>query len=149
MRKPLSLAGLALALASAPTFAQQSPNTTPSTVTRIVLVHVKPGHFNPFWADFRQHTKPIYDEEKRQGILTDWHVFTKQTEESADDWNVGIAQVYKNWAALDSVAARSDPITVAHYGSTANAVAANIARLEHFTVTSVLLLRDQTVNPWK
>lgn len=149
MHKTLALALLTIALSSAPLAAQQSPNTTPGTVTRVVLVRVKPGHGDQFWQDVRQHLKPIYDEEKRLGIISDYSFFTKSTTENENDWGVGLALTYKNWAAIDSLTPRTDPITLAHYGSAANRTAANNARSEHSTVVSSFLMRNQTVNPWK
>jgi hypothetical protein len=149
MHKHLPLAALALMLSAAPAFAQQSPNTTPTTVTRVVLIHIKPGHGDQFWADFRQHGKPIYDEEKRQGILTNYMVSTKTTAENAEDWNVVLTLTIPNWAALDTFASRTDPITLAHYGSAASRTAAGLARVEHSTVVASILVRDQTVLPWK
>jgi hypothetical protein len=149
MHKPLALAALALTLSSAPGLAQQSPNTTPTTVTRVVLVHIKPGHNDQFWQDLRQHLKPIYDEEKRQGILTDYSVGTKSTTETPDDWNVVLTLTYPNWGAFDNLTSRTDPITLAHYGSAANRTAAGNARIEHGNIVASFLVRDQTVNPWK
>lgn len=149
MHKPLAVAALALALASTPTLAQQSPNTTPGTVTRIVLVRIKPGRADQFWADLRQHLKPIYDEEKRQAILTNWSVATKSTLDNPDDWGVAIVLTYPNWAALDNLTTRTDPITLAHYGSAANRTAAGNARIDNGVIVSSFLVRDQTVNPWK
>ena len=149
MHKPFALAALALAISSAPTMAQQSPNTTPTTVSRVILIRIKPGHTDQYWADFRQHLKPIYDEEKRQGILTDWSVATKPTLNNPDDWGVAVVLTYPNWAALDNLATRADAVTLAHYGSAANRTAAGNARLEHGTVVSTFLIRNQTVNPWK
>lgn len=149
MYKPLTLVALAFALSSAPALAQQSPNTTPTTVTRIVLVHIKPGRTDQFWQDFRQHLKPVYDEQKRQGILTDYSVATKVTSDSPEDWNVALTLTYSNWAALDNLGPRTDPITLAHYGSAANRTAAANARIENGTVVSSFLVRGQTVNPWK
>lgn len=150
MHKPTAVAALAIALCSAPALAQPgSPNTTPGTVTRIVLVHIKPGHADQFWADVRQHQKPVYDEEKRQGILTNYTVATKPTQDNPEDWNVALTLTYPNWAALDNLQSRTDPITLAHYGSAANRTAAAIARLEHGSVVATFLIRDQTVNPWK
>lgn len=150
MHKRLALAALAVALFSAPALAQQgSPNTTPGTVSRIVLIRIKPGRGDQFWQDFRQHLKPIYDEEKRQGILADWSVATKSTVDNPDDWGVALALTYANWGALDTVNSRTDPITLAHYGSAANRTAAGAARIENATIVSSFLMRDQTVNPWK
>ena len=149
MHKPLALAALALTLSTAPALAQQSPNTTPTTVTRIILIHIKPGRTDQFWQDFRQHLKPVYDEEKRQGILTDYGVATKVTSDSPEDWNVALTLTYANWAALDNLGPRTDPITLAHYGSAANRTAAANARIENGNTVSSFLVRGQTVNPWK
>lgn len=149
MRKHFPLAALALMLSAAPALAQQSPNTTPTTVTRVILIHIKPGHGDQFWADLRQHGKPIYDEEKRQGILTNYTVATKSTVEHPEDWNVALTLTYPNWAALDTFLSRTDPITLAHYGSAANRTAAGLARVEHSTVVGNILVRDQTLLPWK
>ncbi len=150
MKSRTLIAAMALTLCATPILAQPgSPNTTPGTVTRIITIRITPGHADQFWADMRQHLKPVYDEQKRQGILVSWGVATKATTESPDDWNVVVALTYPNWAALDNSGARSDPITLAHYGSAANRTAAGIARLQHGTTTSSILMRDQTVNPWK
>lgn len=149
MHKPLALAALALAITAAPALAQQSPNTTPTTVTRVTLVKIKPGHGDQYWADIRQNLKPVYDEQKRQGLLTDYSVATKSTTDSPDDWGVVITVTYPNWAALDTFTSRSDPITLKHYGSAANRTAAILARIEHGTIVSSFLVRNQIVNPWK
>jgi hypothetical protein len=149
MHKRLPLAALALMLCAAPAFAQQSPNTTPGTVTRVVLIRIKPAHGDAFWADFRQHAKPVLDEEKRQGILVNYTVGTKSTLDNPDDWNVVLTQTYPNWAALDNLTGRIDAISLTHYGSAANRTAAATARTEHSTTVASFLVRDQTVNPWK
>lgn len=68
-----SLAVLTLAgsLWSSPALSQQgSPALTPTGITRIVLIRIKPGKATEFWNDMRQHLKPIYDEEVKRGILT-------------------------------------------------------------------------------
>jgi hypothetical protein len=149
MHKPIAIAAFVIALCSTGAGAQQSPNTTPGTVTRVVLLRIKPGHGDQFWADMRQHLKPIYDEEKRQGILTDYSVGTKATTDNPEDWNVVLTITYPNWAALDNLTSRTDPINLAHYGSAANRTAAGNARIEHGTTVASFLVRNQTVNPWK
>ncbi len=150
MQKRLPVAALALMLCAAPAFAQPgSPNTTPGTVTRVTLVRIKPGHADPFWQDVRQHLKPILDEYKQKGILTNYTVGTKPTIDNPDDWNVVLTQSYANWAVLDNLGPRTDPITLAHYGSAANRTAALMARLEHSTTVVSFLVRDQAINPWK
>jgi len=150
MQKRLPVAALALMLCAAPAFAQPgSPNTTPGGVTRVSLFRIKPGHADQFWQDVRQHQKPIVEEYKAKGIITSFSVGTKPTLENPDDWNVVFTTTYPNWAALDNLGPRTDPITLAHYGSAANRTAAGMARLEHATLMASFLVREQTVNPWK
>ncbi|MEA2766997.1 MAG: hypothetical protein QOK07_3401 [Gemmatimonadaceae bacterium] len=149
MNKRFAITALALTLCAAPAFGQQSPNTTPGTVTRVVLIRIKPGHADQFWADMRQHGKPIYDEQKKQGLLTNYTVGTKSTLDNPEDWNVVLTLTYPNWAALDTFTSRADPIALAHYGSAANRTAAGNARIDHSTTVASFLVRDQAVNPWK
>lgn len=145
-----SAAALLSALSVAPVSAQQgSPPTTPGAVTRVNLIQVKPGHADMFWNDVRQHLKPIYEEYKRRGIITDYSVATKATAERSDDWDVVITLTYKNWAALDDLGPKTDVVTIPHYGSVAQRTAAGNARLEHRTNVASFLVRQQTVNDWK
>ena len=138
------------ALCTTPASAQQgSPNTTPTGVTRVVLIRIKPGHAAPFWADMRQHLKPVYEEEKRRGIITNYGVSSKITTDGENDWNVALTITYKDYATLDSLGSRTDPITLAHYGSADQRTAAGNARGEHGTLVQSFLLRNMTLNDWK
>ena len=151
MRNTLS-ASLALAglLCATPLLAQTgSPNTTPLGVTRVVLIRILPNEATAFWQDVRQHLKPVYEEQKRQGIIQDYGFSTKSTTDSENDWSVALTLTYKNWAALDDAGPRSDPITLAHYGSAAKRTEAGNARATHGRVVQSFLVRGQTVNDWK
>lgn len=151
MRSTLT-ASLALAgcLFAAPLLAQQgSPNTTPLGVTRVVLIRVLPNEGPAFWQDMRQHLKPVYEEQKRQGIIQDYGMSTKANTDSENDWGVALTLTYKNWAALDDAITRTDPITLAHYGSAAKRTEAAAARATHSRVVQSFLVRGQMVNDWK
>jgi hypothetical protein len=144
------LAGFTSLLAATSAFAQPgSPNSTPGAVVRVVHIQIKPGHAAAFWQDMRQNLKPIYDAYKAQGIITDWTIATKVTTDSPDDWNVSLSLVYPNYAALDNLNSRTDPITLAHYGSAEKRTAAANSRTEHATTVHSYLIRRQTVNPWR
>ena len=147
-----SLAVLALAgsLWTSPALAQSgSPALTPTGLTRIVLIRIKPGKAPDFWNDMRQHLKPIYDEEVKRGILTSWGLETKVTSDSENDWSVVLGLTYKNYAALDNLGALTDPITLAHYGSMEKRTAQTMLRGDYATIVQSFLLRNQTVNEWK
>ena len=145
------LAGIAMLLAGPLSLTAQmgSPNTTPGAVVRVIHIKIKPGRADAFWADMRQNLKPIYDQEKAQGIISDYTVSTKATTDGPDDWNVSLQLVYPNWAALDNLGPRTDPITLAHYGSAEKRTAATSARGDNGTTIHSYLVRRQTVNPWK
>lgn len=141
---------LMVAVTAVPATAQMgSPNTTPGAVVRVVQIRLKPGRSDAFWADFRQNLKPVYDQEKLAGIITGYTVATKVTTNNENDWNVSLRISYPNWATLDDVAKRTDPITIAHYGSVAKRTEAGMARIENATTTASFLVREQAVNPWK
>ena len=146
----VALTGLSVSLAIESAGAQMgSPNTTPGAVVRVVHVRLKPGRSDAFWADMRQHVMPVYEQEKAKGIISDYSVATKATTEGEDDWNISISIYYPNWAALDDLTARTDPITIAHYGSVANRTSAAMARLDNGVTVDNYLVRRLTVNPWK
>jgi hypothetical protein len=144
------LAGLMSVVVAASSNAQpNSPNTTPGAVVRVVHVKINPGHAAAFWQDVRQNLKPVYDAYKAQGIISDWTVSTKVTTDSPDDWSVSLQLLYPNYAALDNLNTKTDPITLAHYGSAEKRTAAGNARLEHGTIVHSYLIRRQTVNAWR
>ena len=151
MRKVFSLSMvLGMVLCASELGAQAgSPNTTPGTVSRVTLLRINPGHAAMFWQDVRQHSLPIWEEQKRRGLITNYAVSTKTTTESPTDWNVALVVTYKNWATLDSFGPRNDSLTRAHYGSPEARTAAATARIPHADVVSSFLIRDQTVNPWR
>ncbi|GAC1400973.1 MAG: hypothetical protein NVSMB68_15700 [Thermoanaerobaculia bacterium] len=145
--KKLSLFVLVVlcAFASAPLLAQE--NYTEGTLTRIILIRITPGHAPDFWNDVRQNLKPIYEEFKKQGVISDYEFFTKATTENADDWNVGIGLTFKNYAALDGLLARMDPITLKMYGSREARTEALKRRPEFGTTVSSFLIRNVDPRP--
>jgi hypothetical protein len=133
-----SLVGL-LVLATMPAAAQMTTGpvrTTTTAVSRVVLFKLLPGQGPAYNQDVLDHLMPVYEEEKKAGILTDYRFFSKTTTESPDDWNVGLILTYPNFAALDNLTARTDPITLKHYGSADKRTAAAMARNQIRTVVS-------------
>lgn len=122
-------------------------NTTPGNVTRVVLLRIKPGQSDAFWNDVRRNGKPIYDEYKKLGIIVDYGYFTKSTFDGPTDWDVGFTLTYANWAAFDNLGQRTDPVTIAHYGSVEQRTAAQLARINYSEVAQSFLIRQQTPNP--
>lgn len=77
-------------------------------VWRVSLVRVKPTAMDAYLTSLRQSSKPILDEQKRQGIIIDYKVFLKETKHTPEDWDLCLAVEYKNHAAMDGLAAKGE-----------------------------------------
>ena len=80
-------------------------------------MHLKPGMGDAFWNDFRQNIKPVLDEQKKQGLISDYKAFINPTTNQPNDWDVALATLYPSWASLDQIDAKAATIVVKHYGS--------------------------------
>jgi hypothetical protein len=87
-------------------FAQE--HYTEGPVWRIQLIRVKPTHMDDYLTSLRQTTKPMLEEEKKQGMLTEYKIFLKETKNSPEDWDICVAVQYKNHAAMDGQAAKGE-----------------------------------------
>jgi hypothetical protein len=105
MKKIFGLLSLLVALAPA-MFAQEHYAEGP--VWRVQLIRVKPTKMDAYLTSLRQATKPLIEEEKKQGLITDYKVFLKQTKNNPEDWDICVAIQYKNWAALDGSTAKAE-----------------------------------------
>ena len=87
-------------------FAQE--HYTEGPVWRVQLIRVKPNHMDEYLTSLRQSTKPLIEEQKRQGAIVDYKVFLKETKNSPEDWDICVAIEYKNHAAMDGLAAKGE-----------------------------------------
>jgi hypothetical protein len=116
MRRFLSAILFVVLLAALPAKAQ-NPNYDVGPVWRVTYYHIKAGQGEAFWKDFRENLKPVYDEVKKEGMITDYKVWTNFTADSPNDWDVAVGLMFPNWAALDQVDAKAATISAKHYGS--------------------------------
>ena len=117
MRKALLITIFVAALCTAfPAFGQ-SPNFEPGPVWRVTYYHIKPGQGDAFWKNFREHTKPIFEEYKKAGFISDYKTFTNPVTDHPGDWDVAISISYPNYAALDQLAAKGASIINKHFGT--------------------------------
>ena len=116
---------------------------TPTTVSRVLLDKVHPGQRAAFDQDVVTNLIPVYEEEKKAGILTGYQFFNNVTLDNPnDDWTVAIVLTYPNFATLDTLADKADPITLKHYGSAAKRQAAGEHRNQIRTEVSSRLMRS-------
>lgn len=114
---------------------------TPSTVSRVNLIKIKPGQRAAFDQDMLTNLIPIYEDEKKAGLITEYQVFNNVTADNPEDWSVGIVLTYPSYATLDTLGEKADPITLKHYGTAAKRQAANARRNDIGTVVSSRLIR--------
>ena len=72
------------------------------------LIRVKPNKMDAYLASLRESTKPLLEEQKKQGSIVDYKVFLKETKANPEDWDIAVAIQYKNHAALDGLAAKGE-----------------------------------------
>ena len=117
MRKTIAVVVFLVAVLSASSGFAQNPNYDVGPVWRVTYMHLKPGMGDVFWNDFRQNIKPVLDEQKKVGLISDYKTFVNPTTNQPNDWDVALGVLYSNWASLDQIDAKAATIVVKHYGS--------------------------------
>jgi len=107
MKKVLFAAVLACLFTPA-LFAQE--NYTEGPVWRVSLIRVKPNHMDEYLTSLRLVSKPFIEEEKRQGLIVDYKIFIKETQNNPQDWDLCLAVQYKNYAAMDGLGGKMEAI---------------------------------------
>ena len=97
-----------------------------------------------FWKDFRENFKPIYEEFKKAGFITDYKVFTNPEVDHPHDWDVAVAVMYPNWAALDQLDAKGASIATKHYGTREAMIEAGKKRADLREIVASHLAREVT-----
>jgi phage gpG-like protein len=128
-------------LSALPSYAQ-NPNYDVGPVWRVTYYHIKPGQGDAFWKDFRANLKPVYEEAKKQGLLSDYKVWYNVTTDSPGDWDVAVGTMYPNYAAIDQIDAKAATISTKHYGSREAMIEAGKKRTEIREVVASKLARE-------
>jgi hypothetical protein len=128
-----------------------APATTAGNVWRVTYIDVKPGKTTDYMNFLRTHSKPILDEQKKQGLILDYKYFSQPSTDGPGDWDLALIVVYRNYAdAIDFNAERGakfDAISIGHYGSVEARTKAGDLQNELRTVISSKLAREQILNP--
>jgi hypothetical protein len=149
MRKRITVVVFLVAVLSASLGFAQNPNYDVGAVWRVTYMHLKPGMGDVFWNDFRQHIKPVLDEQKKQGFISDYKAFINPTTNQPNDWHVALAVLYPNWASLDQIDAKAATFVVKHYGSREAAFEAARKRSDIRDVVASHLARwSNQPRPW-
>jgi len=142
MRKTLCAVLFAVALLTALPVYAQNPNYDLGPVWRVTYYHLNPGQSEPFWKDFREHVKPSYDALKKEGLISDYKVWTNVTTDGPHDWDIAVGLLVSNWAAIDQLDAHAATILAKHYGSREAMIEAGKKRNEIREVVTSKLARE-------
>jgi hypothetical protein len=118
---------------------------TEGGVTRVTLVQILPGHFNAFMDDLKTNIKPIWDAEKKAGLIEGYSIFLNSTRANPDDWDIGFTISYKNFAALDGLAQKVLDLRMSHYGDKGKEQQVLDKRAQNGRLISSILIRDITL----
>ena len=118
---------------------------TEGAVTRVTLVQILPGHFNAFMDDLKTNIKPIWDAQKKAGLIESYNLFLNTTKANADDWDIGFSISYKNFAALDGLAQKVLDLRMKQYGDKSKEQQVIDKRVQNVRVVASILTRDITL----
>jgi len=142
-RLVVGLALVASAVVVSPASAQavsDSGITATNAVMRVSLYRIADGQGPTLMQDLRTHLVPAWEAQRQAGIILNYSTMANPNPTSPNDWQMGIVITYQNYAALDSVGARSGPITLKHYGTAEARMAGGEARNKLRTLISSQLI---------
>jgi hypothetical protein len=142
MRKVLWATLLVVISLSAVPGRAQSPNYDVGQVWRVTYYHIKPGQGEAFWKDIRENMKPVYESLKKEGMISDYKVWTNVTTDGPNDWDVAVGLMVANYAAIDQLDAKAATLVAKHYGSRDAMIEAGKKRNEIREVVASKLARE-------
>lgn len=139
MKKLCGLGVLVLLLAPA-LLAQE--HYTEGPIWRVQLIRVKPTQMDAYLSSLRKSTKPLIEEQKKEGMIVDYKVFLKETKNNPEDWDICVAIQYKNHAAMDGLAAKGEAVRDKILGGKVQAQELGEKRAEIREIVSSELLQE-------
>ncbi|WP_157468019.1 hypothetical protein [Edaphobacter aggregans] len=139
-----AVAVLCLSLLSVATAVAQDQYTE-GGVTRVTLIRILPGHFNAFMDDLKANVKPIWDAEKKAGLIENYSIFLNTTRANPEDWDIGFTLSYKNFAALDGLAQKVLDLRMKQYGDKSKEQQVIDKRVQNARLVASILTRDITL----
>ncbi len=125
--------------------------TSAGPVCRVTLTGTKAGKNNDFIKFRREHLKPIFEEQKKQGLIVSYTWYSKPINLGPDDWDIAQMVCFRNYAdAIDSNPEREakiNEISLKHYGSAEARTKANEGLNDLRDVVASILIREQILNP--
>jgi len=114
---------------------------TEGSVLNVSSIRTEPGMFDAYMTYLAGTYKQLMEEQKKAGIILDYAVYSVVPQKPGDP-DIYLVTTYKNMAALDGLADRTDAIQQKLIGDMAQRSAAMIARGKLRTLGGSQLIRQ-------
>ena len=134
-------------ICSAQTTRSSGGSTAPYTegsVWVLTMIKTKAGLEDEYLKQITGTVKPVYEEEKKQKVILDYKIFQGDPG-NAHDFNVLIMVEYPNFAALDGLRDKMDPILAKVMGSEDQRRDLAVKRLDIREILGTKTMREITL----
>jgi len=115
-----------------------------SSLSWLYLIRTR-AHSDAFFADLKANIVPIWEAQKKAGLIQDYQMFLNTTTSNPDDWDFGYSLTYKNMAALDGLPDKVYEIRMKQYGNKTAEQKVIDKRVENVRIVNSMLVRDVTL----
>jgi hypothetical protein len=116
-----------LALPAAQALAGEGDPYAEGNVVELSFIKIKPGQFDAYMSYLATTYKALLEEQKKAGLIVDYAVYGAQAG-SPSEPDLILSVTYKNWAALDGLDDKTEPIVNKAFGSQQKANEAQVDR---------------------
>jgi len=116
-----------LATPAAQVFAGENDPYSEGNVVELSFIKIKPGQFDAYMSYLATTYKSLLEEQKKAGLIVDYAVYGAQAG-SPGEPDLILSVTYKNWAALDGLEDKTEPIVNKTFGSQQKANDASVDR---------------------
>jgi hypothetical protein len=105
-----------LVLATTSVMAQEAKVYSEGPITTVTEIKIKPGMFDAYMKWLATERKALMEEYKKAGLILSWKVYGAEARNPRDA-DLILTVTYKNWAALDGLEDKQEPIAARLQGS--------------------------------
>src|SRR5262245_21647677 len=110
----------------------------------LTMIKTKTGLADEYLKQITKSVKPVYDEEKKQKIILDYKILNGDAS-GPQDFNILILVEYPNWAALDNLRDKMDPIVEKVMGTEEQRLTTATKRLDIREILGTKTMREITL----
>jgi hypothetical protein len=92
--------------------------------------------------DVKTNIKPLFETEKKAGLIEDYSIFLNVTRANPEDWDIGFTLTYRNMGALDGLSQKVLDLRMQQYGDKNKEQRVIDKRVENGRLISSFLIRD-------